>query len=72
MSRYTDVSFKIKGEDFFSGAFKKLSNNIVGTAAKFRSLRLSVANIKTIAMSAIGGYFAICLAVFSYSSFVIL
>ncbi len=58
MSRYKDVSFKIKGEDFFSGTFKKLSNEIVGTAAKFRSLRLSVANIKTIAMSAIGGYFA--------------
>lgn len=57
MSKYKDLKFQIQGEDKTTALFKKLSNNVVSVASKFRSLRLSVANIKTIAISAIGGYF---------------
>lgn len=57
MSRYKDLTFQVQGEDKTAAMFRNLSNNVVGVASKFRSLRLSVANIQTIALSAIGGYF---------------
>lgn len=57
MSRSQNLSFEITAENNFSNTFKKLGNEVVSVASKFRSLRLSVANIKTIVASAIGGYF---------------